>query len=808
MVESTAALKNRMEQLLSEQGYQVSIFSTPDDAIQQMETSVQDPYSAIISGYMMPKIKGDEVLKIARSISMDTQRILIADTNQVEPLINAVNTAAIHACLRLPLQEEDFLLQVRHCCDQFEYNLKQKNLKRVTRRQNKMLFKIAGNFKKKTQHYAVQTIHKNKEIRILESRIKASGGQIDPPNEHSLTDILSRKNIVVTQKNIGREFILIKDRIRQLLETAAGPHKIPVHPVSYQEAVTFSLIRHEHRDLVKKELWPLVYNALADLLSDRPSGHGWTTPEIELDDFLSLTLSDENTAAFIRVKTPDNENLTTVHVRQFLEKHQVIYGVKTDPEIEAWLLNARPKDDPFPIAEGKPPKPSKNAEIRYHFPTDFLHAGKLNPDGSIDFQNRGEIPHVEEGAFLAAKISPEDGTPGFTIHGEEIPVQEPEDLTFSAGPGTRISEDGVRVYATIAGQPHLDAMGNISVCPEYQIKGDLGFETGNVSFDGNVVVKGAVKQGFKVRCASLTAQEIQGAEIDISGDLNVSHGIVDTELVKVKGSVQAKFIHNSKINSFGNLIVQKEIIDSKIYLSGACINTNGSIINSEISAKMGIDAGTIGTATTKPSTLTAGVDENVRLLISQVDAGLHVNTTAMNELAKEIHTLEKEDQSLHGIISQYAYVQDRAQLELKDITQKMENLKTAGDMAAYQTMLQTAKAIQKKAVTAEKKINLGFERQDAIAREKAQKRLRINEFRELNLTLEDEKKRLREFATRQKPLPEIKVSRKIQSRTRIFTENASMTLNTSSSRCRLIEIVKSSNRIGGVHFYEIKITDY
>ena len=62
---------------------------------------------------------------------------------------------------------------------------------------------------------------------------------------------------------------------------------------------------------------------------------------------------------------------------------------------------------------------------------------------------------------------------------------------------------------------------------------------------------------------------------------------MDTDLVNVKGSVQAKFIRNSKINAFGDLIVQREIIDSVVRLSGACINTNGTIINSEIFANYG-----------------------------------------------------------------------------------------------------------------------------------------------------------------------------------------------------------------------------
>jgi hypothetical protein len=493
------------------------------------------------------------------------------------------------------------------------------------------------------------------------------------------------------------------------------------------------------------------------------------------------------------------------HVKQFLEKNKIINGVKNDEAITQWLLSASPDDDAFLIAIGKDPKLPKDAQIRYHFPTDYLHAGKINEDGSIDFKDRGDIPYVEEGAFLAAKIFPETGKPGMDIHGRPIPVEEPVDLTFSSGPGSRMSEDGVRIYADTAGQPHLDAMGNISVCPEYHLKGDIGFETGDVNFDGNVVVSGKVKQGFKVKCASLTAQEIQGAEVDITGDLNVSMGIVDTELVKVKGSVQAKFIRNSKINAFGDLIIQKEIVDSTIFLSGACRNETGSIINSQISANMGIQGGSIGNKASMPSKLTVGVDEHAKLLVAKVDAKLNKNNLAFKELKEEITALEKEDQGLHAIIAKHAYVQDRSQLELKDIESKMADLKASGNMSAYQKVSATVKKIKKDAAEAEEKISQGFDRQDEISLEISQKSTRIKELEDQNKIYQDEKNRILEFSNKKKPLPEVTVARKIESGTMIFTENASLTIHHTSSRCRIREYGSSPESTGGIPYYEIKI---
>ena len=784
----------------------MNTFKVSADALEDIEASKMTPYTLVISSYMMPKMKGDEILKNASILAPDTQRLLIADTAELQTLVSAINEAGIHSCLTLPFEDEDFLIQVNNCCDQYEINIKQKNLKRITQRQNKQLFQIASNYKKKEALYSDQIEKKEKKIRILESRIRATGRSAYPGKPVVLQDILTKRNVSFSPDTFGDEFLKIQDQIKQIIETTALRHYIKLESISYRDIVDQTLSTDEYRHFVEKIL-PSVYTLLEknNILDAKLNGG---VKEVILDDHFELMLSKNKTKAFIKIKTIDKHTLNIAYVKQFLEKNKIVNGVKDDHEIGAWLDKTTPDDEPFMIALGREPKYPKDAEIRYHFPTDFLHAGKVDKDGSINFMDRGEIPYVDEDAFLAAKIAPEQGAFGIDVLGREIVVDDPVDVTFSSGSGTRISEDGVRIYAATAGQPHLDAMGNVSVCPEFQIKGDLGFETGDVNFDGNVIVNGSVKQGFKIKCASLTAQEIQGAQIDIEGDLNVSLGIVDTELVKVKGSVQAKFVRNSKINAFGDLIVQKEIIDSKIYLSGACINENGLIINSEISAKMGISAGSIGNKSSKPSTLTVGVDEHTNMLVAKVDSNLNINKSAANELKIEVKELEKEDQSLHAAISRHAYIQDRAQLELKDIEKKMENLKASGNMAAFQKVSKTIKEIQKNAKEAEEEINKGFDRQDEIALEISQKKGRIKEFEDLNKDILDEKKRLLEFSNKNKPLPEVKVGKKIESGSKIFAANSSLNLYNSSSRCRIREFSRDPGDTGGILFYEMQINDY
>ncbi|MFA5903741.1 MAG: FapA family protein [Desulfobacula sp.] len=806
VIESVSGLRNRMLAALSGHGYQVRTYPLPEAALEELKKAARtSPYQVIITSYMMPKIKGDEILRKAREISPTTQRILISDVTELETLVDVVNSAGIHFCLTLPFSDDDLLHHVSQCCLQYEMSRKKDDYNRLTQQQNRQLFQIATNFKKKEAQYLAQVELKKKEGRALESRIRSAGGNLQPDRPVSLKDLPALRRAFHSPRDLAAEFLSVTDEIRKILETAVLNSRISLTPVSYATVLEKKGEFLPHEGLARN-LMPLISVLLMD--KTMPSEKTVRPEEKSLNELFELQLSDNRIEASLRIKTVDTHHLTPAHVMRFLEMNKIIYGVKDTDEIESWLFKSLPDDPPFVVAEGRDPGYPRNSTIRYHFPVNFLHIGKVLEDGSIDFKERGETPYVESSKLLAEKTPSVRGSAGMDVHGNPIPVEEPVDLSFSPGPGAYISEDGLKIYAETSGRPQLDALGNVSVCHEYKVKGDIGFETGNVSFDGNVIVDGAVKRGFKVKCASLTAKEIQGAELDISGDLNVSYGIENTDLVNVKGTIQAKFIHSSNINAFGDLIVQKEIMDSTIYLSGACTNEHGMISNSRISAKMGISAGTIGNPMSTPSKLTVGVDENINLMVAGLNSTLEANIKSIQELEAEMTALEKENQSLHALITKHAYVQDRAQLELKDLKQKMEAAKSTGDTAAQQELANSAKEIRERAREAEEEIGKGFARQDDISIRIGQDNGRVSEIEEQNRIIIDEKKRLLEFSGRKKPLPEVKVSRKIEPGTYISSANASIRIYDPTVRCRIREHARVSDDTGQTLFYEMKIDSY
>jgi len=335
------------------------------------------------------------------------------------------------------------------------------------------------------------------------------------------------------------------------------------------------------------------------------------------DSAFSLTVSQHKLEAHICPRGQVPVEISLGDIKELLAIKGIKYGIAEDTVITEYLKNRPIQKKPRKIAEGKAPEPARDAKVKYHFDTDPSKIGTVKNGGIIDFKERGEIPQVKKGDVIAEKIPGMDGTPGIDVFGNPIPAPKPRDIKLRCGKGAETSEDGLKVLANLDGRPEISAYGKLSVWSELKISGDVGLETGNVDFAGNIDVRGSVLDGFSVRGGTLSAKEILKAEIDIAGDIVVRGGIIGAR-IKTGGSVRAKHVNGADIDVRGNVVVENELLNSNIDSSGACLIKSGKILSSSISAKKGIEANEIGSDTSNPCTLVVGLDERTRNEIDRI----------------------------------------------------------------------------------------------------------------------------------------------------------------------------------------------
>ncbi len=508
-----------------------------------------------------------------------------------------------------------------------------------------------------------------------------------------------------------------------------------------------------------------------------------------------LTVSKDALSAFLKRDASMPDTLSASDIKKFLLERKIAFGIVDDTLIDGFLKHETLKGKRFKVAEGKPVKLGRKGRIKYFFDTEHLKAGAVNEDGNIDYKDRGEIPHVPAGELLAEKISFIEGEKGIDIYGIPIDIPVIKDVKLKNGQGTEISDDNLKVFAKIEGQPSLAFGGKISVLSDLVIKGDVGLKTGHVEFDGKVKVIGTIQSNFKVKAGSVTAKEIEEAEIITTGDVNVSGGI-NGATIRAGGNVFAKYITKATIFSFGDVEAQKEIIDSKIENSGTVLVRKGKIISSEIISRKGVEAMDIGTEMSTPCQLKIGVDTHVEKEIKEKEMEITAIENEQNKLIEKVEALKEEEENINIQIAEQAQIQDRSMIKQRSLKEQMDTLKKEGKKEQLADITKSYQELEKNAADADSSINDLFARQDEISDTQANFSGQMKQFDYRVNELRDEKEAILKWSREDKTIPAVKAKGSVYEGCSIFGPNALITLEKTYKNIHIKELRVSDPKEG------------
>jgi len=522
--------------------------------------------------------------------------------------------------------------------------------------------------------------------------------------------------------------------------------------------------------------------------------HHEETEQIDrsLYSITQVLVSENRLEAHIQHKNNISIKITPEEILAALTRDKILFGVVDLEEIAEAMNNSLDGEKSFLAARGRAAIPASDASIEYHFDANRLTVGIINEDGNMDYRGRGSIPRVKSSDLLATKIPMKRGEPGIDVHNNLIPVIDPEDIQLKCGEGAELSQDGLKVYAKIDGQPNLAVDGTISVFAELIIDGDVDFNIGNIVFDGNVIVKGTIINGFTVKCGNLSAKEISGATILAMGDVIVSGGIFGAD-IKTEGDVKAKFIADSNIKSFRNVMVDKEVIGSKIRSSGSFVSERGRIVSSFISAKMGFKAKEIGTEVSSPCRINVGMDENVKKRIQALNYGIDDKKKVLETVQKHYENESKNQEAIHLKITELAQVQERLisakRSVIKEIRESEENGLT-GDRVRMQANLL---ALEKRFETVDLQINNCFTDQEMLDEIIAQDLVTIEAIIAEIEVISGQKEVIMKWSKEEKGVPVIKVSGRILQGTKLFGSYSSLFLKETIQKVTIREIKQTDS---------------
>lgn len=212
--------------------------------------------------------------------------------------------------------------------------------------------------------------------------------------------------------------------------------------------------------------------------------------------------------------------------------------------------------------------------------------GERDPgDGPVDFYAHRSFVKARREDHVATIHLPTEGTDGRDVTGRTIAANPGKPVGVTLDDTLLKLSDG-RVIAQTDGLLCYDGR-RMWIDPVLDIKGTVDFSTGNIDFEGDVVIHHDIRDRFMVRATGNVTIEglIDASHIDCRKCLTARRGVAgrDEGTLEVGGDAHIGYIDRARGNIGGTLYLTREIMHSTISVCGDLVSDLGSIIGGRVS---------------------------------------------------------------------------------------------------------------------------------------------------------------------------------------------------------------------------------
>jgi len=404
-----------------------------------------------------------------------------------------------------------------------------------------------------------------------------------------------------------------------------------------------------------------------------------------LEAAVTVTISEDTMTASVLIQPPKKgaEPPSLVDIEQELKTSGVVFGI--DQHTINRIISEGLYGKPIPVAAGMKPVFGSAHRIHYNFNT---NRGKpyLEMDfGRINLKELNFIENCRNGDLLAELIPPVSAVDGHTVTGELIPAETDSAIVaLHPGRNTRLSEDGSQLYATCDGNVRL-ANDTVLVDPIIVLN-NVNYETGNIHFDGAVVIEGSIADGFTVQAGGniQVGNSVGRASLHSGGSILLKSGMNGNGkgLITCDGDVFARYIESCSITCSGNIIVEEVIMHSQLHAFGQCVlnGKRAEVIASELVIGGSFWCKKLGNFNEAPTRVYVGIAPTILLDLRSI-------TTEIEQTQIERDKIElKHEQLLKHLIDNQA--DDRIHRACQQLQETLDELgKKLADLRIRQATL-------------------------------------------------------------------------------------------------------------------------
>ncbi|GEL75852.1 DUF342 domain-containing protein [Tenuibacillus multivorans] len=363
----------------------------------------------------------------------------------------------------------------------------------------------------------------------------------------------------------------------------------------------------------------------------------------------------------------------------FIHDQHIVFGIK---EVEIGDMINQFQENLFPvvIAEGLEPVKGQDGYMEFHVDLDVKMM--INGQHSVDFKEIMKIPKVETGNRLATAINPTEGVPGKNIFGEALAPQPGKPVHIKAGENTTFKESDQSFYATDDGKVSVTQK-DIRVLPLYEVSQSLDLHTGNVDFNGSILIKGDVPEGFSVKArGDITVYGlVEAASLEAGGSVFVREALVGLG----EGSIQAgldihiKNVNQGNLNAGRNIIVDQSIFHSTVTARETVHCQRGNIVGGSVSAGQKVICRDVGNRMNTKTRIYLGENKQEiekRQQMEQEIEGFKEQITKLEKLGDQLRMIQKQkglSPKEEKMLEKQKYSLEKLKLNLTDLESEYNN---------------------------------------------------------------------------------------------------------------------------------------
>lgn len=363
---------------------------------------------------------------------------------------------------------------------------------------------------------------------------------------------------------------------------------------------------------------------------------------IPTSECMTIEICDNKMQAVARFYPPSNtgKSITYNDIISTLAAKGIKVGV--DKEVIESFLNNKKYCQDYIVAKGIPVSLGHDAQINYNFNTDLNIKPKVNEDGTVDFHHLDNIGHIHKGQVLATLIPEDLGKPGINVLGEIIKQPSYIKLKLKYGKNISCSEDKCTITSDVDGHASL-IDGKVFVSNIFEVE-DVDTSTGNIDFEGNVLVKGNVRSGFEIVTKGNIEVRgvVEGATLIAGGQIVLQRGIqgMSKGLLKAGSNIITKFIESATVEADG-YVQTESILHSEVSAKGEIIvqGKKGFVTGGVVTSLTGVTARTIGSPMGTDTKIVVGIDPAMK--------------EHQQSLMKEIEELKKKISMIEPVITNF-----------------------------------------------------------------------------------------------------------------------------------------------------------